>query len=67
MVAGFNELTIGMMTSRNVPGYEVDSLTTKVSFDTYGAIPVAAFRNIVISGLRWSSSGVGTQIVTTEA
>jgi hypothetical protein len=25
---------MGIITLRNVPGYEVDSLTTKVSFDT---------------------------------
>ena len=59
--------TIGMMTSLNVPGYEVDSLTTNVSFETKGAIPVAALRNRVISGSRLSSNGVGTQIVITEA
>ena len=53
--------------SRNVPGYEVDSLTTSVSFETYGAIPIAALRNSVRSGSRFSSNGVGTQIVITEA
>ena len=53
--------------SRSVPGYEVDSLTTKVSFETNGAIPVAALRNSVRSGSRLLSSGVGTQIVITEA
>ena len=29
-----------MITSRSVPGYEVDSLITKVSFETNGAIPL---------------------------
>ncbi len=53
--------------SRSVPGYEVDSLTTKVSFETYGAIPVAALLSKVRSGSRFSSNGVGTQIVITEA
>ena len=55
------------MTSRRVPGYDVDSLTTKVSSATKGAIPVAALRNNVKSGSRLSSNGVGTQIVITEA
>ena len=58
---------MGIMTSRNVPGYDVDSLTTNVSFETNGAISVAALRNRVMSGLRLSSNGVGTQIVITEA
>ena len=58
---------IGIIISRSVPGYEVDSLTTRVSFDRYGAIPVAALRNGARSGSRLSSNGVGTQIVITEA
>jgi hypothetical protein len=63
----FNEFTSGKMKSRNVPGYEVDSLTIKVSFATNGANSVTALRSKERSGSRFSSSGVGTQIVTTEA
>ena len=53
--------------SRKVPGYEVDSLTTKVSFETKGAMHMAALRNNVRSGSRFLSKGVGTQIVITLA
>jgi hypothetical protein len=55
------------MTLRNVPGYEVDSLTNKVSFETNGAIAVTAFLRIDRSGSRFSSNGVGTHIVITDA
>jgi hypothetical protein len=56
-----------MITSRNVPGYEVDSLTIKVPFEMKGANSAAALRNKEISGSRLSPNGVGTHIVTTDA
>ena len=56
-----------MITSRIVPGYEVDSLITSASFETNGAILIAALRNRERSGSRLSSNGVGTQIAITEA
>jgi hypothetical protein len=64
---GLSELTIGMIISRNVPGYEVDSLTTRVSFETNGAIALVAVCNSERSGCRFPSSGVGTHIVMTLA
>ena len=53
--------------SLRVPGYDVDSLTTRVSSETYGAIPIVAFCKRERSGSRLTSRGVGTQIVITEA
>ena len=55
------------MTSLSVPGYDVDSLKTKVSLEIYGAIPLVALRKRDRSGSRFSFSGVGTQIAITEA
>ena len=55
------------MISLNVPGYEVDSLITKVSLETNGAISDAALRSNASSGSRSSLRGVGTQIAITDA
>ena len=52
---------------RNVPGYEVDSLISKDSSDRNGATSLMALSSNSRSGSRASLSGVGTQIVTTEA
>ena len=63
----FNEYVRGMIKSRNVPGYEVDSLITSASFERKGAISWIALSKRVTSGSLLEFKGVGTQIVITEA